>query len=141
LWSKRWQRAIEAKLKKSADGLPSGRCGNGAQAVGDRQGRGKHQVEMVTISSTNGAEELAMHIEGIVSEHWGNTRKAMLMTNLGKIIRERHPELIEYIRPTLRRFIEESHAVSLITHQDFFQTQGVIPLQVNTPLNLRGFIW
>jgi hypothetical protein len=99
----------------------------------------KHQAESVTNSTTNGAEELARRVEGIVSEHWVATRKAMLLTALGKAIREKHTDLVDYMRPTLRRFIEESHAANIITHPDFFQTQGAIPLTVSVPSDLRPF--
>jgi hypothetical protein len=91
----------------------------------------------VTNSTTNGAEELARRIEGIVSEHWITTSKAMLLTALGKAIREKHADLVDYMRPTLKRFVEESHAANIITHPDFFQTQGVIPLKVSVPADLR----
>lgn len=93
----------------------------------------------MTNPTTNGAEELARRIEGIVSAHWNATKKAMLLTTLGKAIREGHPDLVDYLRPTLRRFVEESHAANVITHPDLFQTQGAVPLQVDISSDLRSF--
>jgi hypothetical protein len=116
---------------------PRSQKSTSGRAVGDHEKRLQQQVERVTNSTTNGAEELARLIEGIVSEHWNTTKKAILLTTLGKAIRDGHPDLVDCLRPTLKRFVENSHAAKVITHPDLFQTLGAVPLSVDTSSDLR----
>jgi len=81
-------------------------------------------------------ERIRRWIEKIVSQHWEQTHKALLLSNLGGPIKKEFPNAFAVMEMKLRDFVGTCRNLRLVQHPLIDEKIGAIPIGAEIPENV-----
>lgn len=81
-------------------------------------------------------EQIRRHIEEIVSQHWDQTHKALLLSKMGSPIKRAFPNAYAVMEMKLRDFVRTCPKLHLVEHPLIREKIGAIPAGAAIPENV-----